>query len=119
MAAISDNRYEKKDGGFYMGGACGKCFEIELYDGTNKTEWGDYGKGKRFKLKIGDVCPGTDPSTGYINKICNFPNGTNNKGATVHFDLERSTLPSDFPTIDSKNLLPTGEGVGRARSVPC
>jgi hypothetical protein len=120
MGAISENRYEKSGDGFYKGGACGKCFEIELDGGTNAHEWGDYGRNKRFKIKVGDVCPGYDPTTGYNNAICEIPSGQqNSQGATVHFDLERSTLPYDFPGKDSMNLQPTGVGTGRAKSISC
>lgn len=120
MGAISENRYEKAGSGFYKGGACGKCYEVELDSGTNAHEWGDYGRKKRFKVKVGDVCPGYDPTTGYNNAICEIPPGKqNSQGATIHFDLERSTLPSDFPGKDSMNLRPTGIGIGKAKSIPC
>jgi len=120
MAAISENFYKSKTpGDYYLGGACGECYEIEIICGTNAHEWGDYGKpnnGKKFKLKIGDVCPATDPSSGYNNIICLKDKGPqkNSKGVILHFDLERSTLPADFPK-DSIHLLPTGEGLVKVR----
>jgi hypothetical protein len=106
----------------WMGKACGKTFMVRLLCGTNAKEWGEYGaagNNKWFKIKIGDGCPGVDMDTGYVNGICVKNKTDKNKyGASMHFDLERSSLPKDFPRFNDgvyKNLKPTGEGILEVR----
>ena len=122
MVAISENYWAPGADRFYMGGACGTCYELEFgVYGTNAAEWGDYGKsgsGKKIIVKVGDLCPATDPSSGYDNLICLKDNdhGPNSRGTYLHFDLERSTLPDDFPK-DTMTLKPTGEGIVKVRKL--
>lgn len=121
MVAISENYYQATNPDLYKGGACGQCYELEFgVWGTNDKSWGDYGtpgSGKKVLVKVGDVCPATDPSSGFDNLICLKNNERRNKhGAYLHFDIERSTLPADFPK-DTMELKPTGEGIVKVRKL--
>lgn len=121
LAAISESYWG--DGiKFWKGTACGKEFWVRILCGTNATEYGEYGKpgnNKWFKVRIGDACPAHDTGTGFANQICVPQPGIKNKfGVDMHFDLERSTLPKDFPQVNDgtyENLKPMGEGLLEVR----
>jgi hypothetical protein len=109
-------------GGFWKGTACGKEFWVRMLCGTDAKDYGEYGKpgnNKWFKVRIGDACPAHDTGTGFANQICVPQPGIKNKfGVDMHFDLERSTLPKDFPQVNDgkyENLKPMGEGLLEVR----
>jgi len=117
LAAMSES-YWGEGIKFWKGTSCGKEFWVRMLCGTNATEYGEYGKpgnNKWFKVRIGDACPAHDTGTGFANQICVPQPGVKNKfGVDMHFDLERSTLPKDFPQVNDgkyENLKPMGEGL--------
>ena len=106
---------------FWKGSNCGREFWVRMICGTNSKEWGSYGveNQKWFKVKIGDACPAHDVAGNYANEICvPKPTDKNKFGVAMHIDLERSTLPKDFPQVNDGiflNQKPTGEGLMEVR----